>query len=68
MLRFFAPVVPGRERRSIVAVNEWRDVIALMSIISGTPLPSMLAMPWDEALRWYPALAEAWKATKAAAA
>lgn len=60
MLGFFAPRVPaGGDSdqpidRVVIDLPRWRSYIARLASSFSTPLPTLLDMPWDEALRWFP--------------
>ncbi len=51
MLRFFAPRARGGERL-IPDFADWRSYAGRVAAHLSTPLPVVMAMDWDEMMRW----------------
>jgi hypothetical protein len=57
VLRFFAPRARGRDRL-IPDLADWRGFAGRVASALATPLPTILAMRWDEMMRWVPTAIE----------
>ncbi len=63
MLRFFAPRLRSQSERIVVDLGDWREIAGRLSNVYATPLPQILALPWDKAIKWWPTAQRIWNET-----